>query len=126
MGQGKDFLLGGGFGAIGGWIGYHERYHEFRVGPIHGLASLVTYGFGFWSPKGPLLPPPRGPLPPPPRGPLPPPLGVPSLPMPKGPPPLLLIGTICPLVGGVLTSPIRDGLPFHSWYHFLVGMIHDI
>jgi hypothetical protein len=29
MGYGEDFLIDGGFGVIGGWTRYHERYHGF-------------------------------------------------------------------------------------------------
>jgi hypothetical protein len=42
---------------------------------------------------------------------LPPPLGSPLPPSPKGPPPLLLIGTIYPLVSNLPTSPIGNGPP---------------
>ncbi len=108
MGYGKDFLLDGRFGVIRCWTRHYERYHEFQVGPIHGLASLAMYGLGFWY-VGYMLPPPPGrPLPSPPRGPLP---GGPLPPMPKGPPPPLLIGTVHPFVSGLLASPIRDGFP---------------
>jgi hypothetical protein len=31
--------------------------------------------------------------------------------LPKGPPPLLLIGTVHPFVSGLLASPIRDDFP---------------
>jgi hypothetical protein len=65
MGQGKDFLLGGGFGVIRGWLGYHEGYHKFQVGPINGPfghVSLIMYGFEFWSFRGLLLPSLKGPL----------------------------------------------------------------
>jgi hypothetical protein len=104
MGYGKDFLLGEGFGVIMNWTRYHERYHGFQVGPIHGLVNPSMYGLGFWFPKVPLSPLPKGSLLPPPGGLLPP--------LPKGPPPLLLIGTIHPPISGLPTSPIKDGLPF--------------
>jgi hypothetical protein len=100
MGQGRDFLIGGGFGVIRGWMVYHERYHIFHVSPIHIHVSLATYGLGFWF-VGYLLPPPPG-------GPL---LGSLLSPMLKEPPPLLLIGTVHPIVNNLLASPIRDGLP---------------
>ncbi len=73
------------------------------------------YGFGFWSLKGP-LPPPPGRL-------LPPRLLPPLL---KGPPPPLLIGIVHPPVNDLPTFPIKDGLPLHLWYGFLVSMIHGI
>ncbi len=103
MGQGKDFLLGGGFGVIGGWIGYHEGYHNFQVGPIHGLVGPVMYDIGIWFARCPLSPPPKGP-----------PLGSLLPPPSKGPPLPLLIGTIHPLISDLLTSPIGDGPPLWS------------
>jgi hypothetical protein len=53
MGYSKNFLLGGGFGVIGDWIGYHK----FQVGLIHGPHGLATYDLGFWSLGGSLPPP---------------------------------------------------------------------
>jgi hypothetical protein len=76
------------------------------------------YDFGFWSLKGPLLLPLRRSLPPPLGGSLPP--------LPKGLPPPLFIDTFFPLVGSPPPSQIRDGLPFRSWYGFLVGIVHGI
>ncbi len=123
MGWGKDFLINGGFGVIGGWAGYHERYHKFQVGPIHNPVSLPMHGLGFLSIGYSLLPPLGGPLLPPhgelllghlgsslPAGLLPP--------LPKGSPPSILIGTMHPLIRSLLASPIRDGCPLRSWYIF--------
>jgi hypothetical protein len=75
------------------------------------------YGLGFWFLEGQLLLFHGGP-PPPFMG---------LLPLsPKGPPLLLLIGTTHPLIGGPSTSLIKDGMPFYSWYNFMVKTIRGI
>jgi len=57
---------------------------------------------------------------------LPPPLGNQIPPPSKVPPLPLLINIVHPSVNNPLAFPIRDGLPFWSWYSLAVRMVHSI
>jgi len=57
---------------------------------------------------------------------LPPPLENQIPPPPKVTPLPLLINIVRPSINNLLASPIRDGLPFWSWYSSALGMIHGI